>query len=906
MSYNFVSDFWKIYLLGKAVFFNQDQIVNSTTGEEFIVGPEDCLFIHNYGNEKDPIKPRPQGYLVASLIKKMSDKDEIIDLELPCEFIRDYHTLETNQVFQYIDKIKKEYFESNERLVSHNLKIIKTELAIDQQFMSSDFAGLKKSLKGIDQDQERLIEIFNEYASANVELVNVLLLEQRIMQALILKAQIQKKYFDENFKFGLDLQKSELRLNASQLKKDGIYILDHLISIEPYLCTEIGSFEFEKITFETVIKFYIEKIKNEGSHWFPKTFIGLFSSIYFKNKYAYIFSDGNQICHIIVDSNTLLSLPKHKAIISLGSFTKISLNAGSFIRKFSRLVDSYEDYQVSNLAHFIIVLEQVTSLDLPTLHKVIKIHELGTKLDPLPNIEYRLDLSESFEHKALVSLRHIIALKDKYDLFGFMDQNTGKDKLYSTYANNQLQLNINGHLLLAVNDGFTEGIIKKVPGYGNVLFVEIKTVAKRLELRLPMDFVEKAERATLRSMCIPIVNQQDKQYIHEFFHSYQYLAQDSSNFKLYHLATLALNESNQHHNNFIKTLVSYFETELGLDSSTAEFKQQLSDVVKSLLSIFGYSKLQMLRPNMVHLKIWHEAVEQIKLILNVHSYTLQKVNLLCKINQIAPIALYNSPSNDFMLVAESKHKDDRICQAEWVDLHSIDLQTDKLVFVNSVVEMPDGWSRIYEWMDHIFINKKRPIIFKGKDVKQQFMAALSKMPDWLHKLDVRQPFDLTTFRRIFNKVDRCIEYMLVTGELGSDICLFKPFRMYMDGNTLMVEGHHFASFGELLYVSAPDQNAREDVIQMLLSYLQAIYPDSYKSKLLEIVGCAESLAANPHEMVKLRPIDMIAELSSLPLNSPTKAFQTLSKVIQVPMKNELLNLEKNHYVYFGDVWAKPD
>lgn len=906
MSYNFVSDFWKINLLGKAVFFNQDQIVFSSTGEELIVGPEDCLFVHNYCNEKNPIKPRPKGFLNASLIRKTPVKDEIVDIELPCEFIRDYHTLETNQVFQYIDRIKKEYFESNERLVSHNLKMIKSELAIDKQFMSSDFAGLKKSLKGIDKDQEQLHEIFSEYASANVELVNVLLLEQRIMQALILKNKIQKNYFDENFKFGLDLQENQTQMFTSSFVRDGIYILDHLIAIEPFLCMKLKTFEFEKVTFEATIQLFISKMQSEGSSWFPKSFIGLFSSIYFKNKYAYIFSDGTKASYILVDSSSLLALPKHKQIISISSFHKISLNAGSFIRQFSRLVDSYEDYQVSNLAHFIIVLEKIANIDLPKLLKEIKIHELGTKLDEVPDIGHRLVVSESFEHKAVVALRQIIAAKDKIGLFDLIDQHTGKDKLYSTYANNQLKLNINGHLLVTNQNGFVDGVIKKVPGYGNVLCAEIRTVSKRLELKIPIDFLEKAERDTLRSMCIPIVNKQDQQYIHELFHSYQYLAQDASNYEMYHLAMKILDEGKLYHQNFVKTLISHFEIECGQDTTTAEFADHLDKVTSSLLSIFGYTKLQMTRPNMTHLKIWQEVVDQIKVIVDVHSHALQEVTDLCRTNQITPIALCHSTTNEFLLVAEAKTKDDRICQSEWVDLFKVDLDTKKLSFLSTTTDMPAGWVRIYDWMEHIFITKTRPILFRGKEYKQQFLASLNKMPDWYDKLDSRQKFDLTTFRKIFNKVDRCIEYMLVTADLDIGICIFKPYKMYMDGHTVMVEGHYFSNFGELLYASAPDQNAREDVIQMLLTYLQPKFPDTAIDKVLEIVGRAESFTENPIEMAQMRPIDILPDLSTLPVQEVPSDPQRLFEIIQVPLKQEILTLDKSHNVYLGDIWAKPE
>lgn len=903
MSYNFVSDFWKINLLGKAIFFNQEKEVIAVTGEKLTLGPEDCIFIHNYGNEKNPIKPRPAGFLEASYIRKEDNKCEILDIRIPCECIQDYHTLETNQVFQYIDRIKEEYFESNKLLVSHNLKMIKNELAIDQQFMSSDFTALKDSLNGVDQDQEQFNKIFCNYAEDTLELINVLSLEQRIMQALLLKKKFQKKYFDENFKFGIDLQNQTKSLNPDNFGAHTIHILDHLVVIEPYLAHKNEMFIFEKITFQNTIETFIEQLKTVGKGWLPKCFIGLFSSVYFKNKYAYIYTDGVDYGYIIVESESLLSLPKHKPIISYTSFSKISLNAYAFIRKFSRLVDSFEDYQISNLAHFVIVLEHVSNLDLKRLIKDIKLFEFDKCLDKTPNIEHRLEVLENGEQRAIVAIRHLLLSRDKYGLMEFIHGNTGKDKLYTTYASNQLRINIDG-LLVTTSQGVVEGRIKKVKGYGDVLFVELNALNRLIELKLPLDFLDQAERKMFRSLCLPVINGTKSQYVHDLFKSYQYIAQDPTNYEMYHAAWKLMRKDQILHDNFLITLKDYMAQEYAYDLTDPVYKKKFEDLLDSLFGIYGYSKLHMIKPNMVHLKFWNDVVEQIKILVEIHGVLLQKVVDVCKVNKLTPIALYRVEGGGYKLITDSKSKDDRYYQSEWVDFYEINDEIDEVSFIATITELPEVCIRIYEWYEHSINCQTRPVFFRNREAKVKYLAMLGKMPEWFDLIDQNMPLDLTTFRKIFNRIDRSVEYILVTGETNKPICMFKPFRMFMDGNTVMLEGHYIENCGVLMYLYAPDQNAREDVVQLLLTHHEAVTPEHGVANTIRDVTTAEALSIDPVAMKRLRPSNICEQLENIAVQEPMSRLNNLHRIVSVPMKTDLLNIDVNNFVYIGDIWTR--
>lgn len=906
MSYNFVSDFWKINLLGKAIFFNTQQTLITVTGQELTLGSDDCLFIHNYGNEENPIKPRPKGYLVASYLRNGREKSEILDLEIPCEFIQDYHVLETDQVLQYIDKIKEDYFQSNKLLVSHNLKMIKSNIVIDKQFKSSDFIGLQSSIEQINKDQENFNSIFSSYSEDTDELINVLRLERRIMQALLMKKGFQNKYFEENFKFGIELQENAKSLSPDNFLRSHIYILDHLVVIEPFMAYKKSKFIFEKITFQATIESFIEQLKDEGKKWLPKCFIGVFSSLYFENKYAYIYSDGKDFGYIIVESESMLSLPKHKQIISKYSLAKISLNAESFLRNYSRLVDSYEGYQISNLAHIAIVLERVSQLDLKLLLKAIKIYKFDAEFDATPGIEHRMAILENGDQHAIVALRRLLHLKNKYGLLEFIEANTGKDKLYSSYASKQLKIHIDG-LLVTTQEGIVDGVIKKVPGYGKVLFVIVKGFGKRLELKLPLDFIEKAERILFRSLCLPVISGDRDHYVQPFFKCYQYIAQDATNYEMFYQASLLVDREKEHHENFVNTLKEYMAAEYNFNYSDPKSQKKFNDLLDSLYGIFSFSKLKMFRPNMVHSKIWHDVLEQIRMLVEVHSTELKKVVAICKLKRLEPIALYRMESGEFQLLVESKIQDDRYYDQEWVDAYSVNFDTSELSLLGTITALPDDCVRIYEWREHSINCPSRPVFFKSREVKDKFIKMLNMMPEWFDLIDQDMKLDLTSFRKIFNRIDRCIEYVLVTGNLDQSIAFFKPYRMFLDGNNVMVEGHYWKDFGVMMYLYAPDQNAREDVIQLLMTYYQAIAPESGGiQKTINDVIKAESLSLNPIEFSKCRPVNICEQLANIPLQKRISKDNNFFKIITVPLKMDMLNLEQNQFVYLGDVWAKSE
>ena len=899
MSYSFISDFWKINLLGKAIFFEQNQNICLVSGGIVEIGPKEYLFIHGLKtyNEDSSLVTRN---LSASLIKRTSHKIEILELELLCSELQNFKTLDADQVFAYFNEFKTNYMESNKLLVSLNRHLSSTEKTIDHHLRGLDVNALENTLTDSEKDQVKLTESFNGYIDANNGFISILGIEQKMFEALHTSHQIQQAYFAEHIRFACDLN-TDQKTDLMKFGLSEISILDRMILIEPFIFVHSKSFMVEKVSFEKVVQSFISSLMAHGAEWFPNSYIGLFGSIYFKHKYAYVFSNGASISYFLVDSELMLDLDKTSRVVTTESCSKYLSDIDRFKGSFSRLFTYNQDFYETSLMNFMLVLHHVSKQSMAELAAHIKVFEIGLIQHEMNKNTDFMVIDDAFEHKTVVDLHKLLKIQNEIGLFDFIDQHTGKECLYSTYACNQLKLNVNEKVFRFNPEQYVEGIIKNIPGHGNVLCVEVNTANKRLELKLPVAYIERIESYIDASVCIVIVNSQVQHYILPVFSSYQFLAKAKSNFEMFHLAHKILYLSHQYHRNFINTLSNHLEVDYGFDLSTQDSMQKLDDIKKSLLNIFGYSKLQMIKPDMIHLKIWHEVVEQLKVIINIHSNKLQMVMSLCISESIIPIALFNAVDGELILVAESKTKDDQVCQSEWADIYSINLELENLAYIRTTTDMPDGWNSIYEWTRHIFTSKERPVLFQNREVKQSFLAFLAKMPDWFSNVDQHESFDRITFRKIFHKFSRCIEYMLVTSELDKPISIFKPYKMYMDDNKVMLEGHYIKNVAEFLYVFAPDQNSREQLLQLLMTYFKPKYQELALDELICVVERAEVMSDHPAELAKLRPVALLPELSCLPVQLESNQKLPFFEIIQTTMIHEYLNLEKNHFVYHGDL-----